>query len=168
MQAGYSMLTDDILPVERLDGEFIARFGYPQMRLWPDEARHFLGTYEELPRAHPAYSKRRVPVGQGGFGSFSCTSIPLACIYLPQRHTTEDQTKIEIARVSQREAIIELVRHSFVAHMTEALGWQPRRLEFFSQLIRTTPVRRLCYPSTFEHLPCVRDAILQDVHSLLA
>ena len=70
MQAGYPLLTDDILPVERRHGAFVGRSGYPQMRMWPDEARYFLGHYHNLERVHPALSKRRAHVGPDGFGTF--------------------------------------------------------------------------------------------------
>ena len=39
LQAGFPLLTDDVLPVEEAGGTFLARPGYPQMRMWPDEAR---------------------------------------------------------------------------------------------------------------------------------
>jgi hypothetical protein len=167
MQAGYPLLTDDILPVEHRHGAFIGRSGYPQMRLWPDEAQHFLGHYQDLERVHPAYSKRRVPVGPDGLGAFCDTSQPLACLYLPERRDpTEHGTEIEIIPVSPRDAVIELVRHSFTPRVVEAIGLQPQRLEFFAQLVQQAPMRRLVYPSGFEHLPRVREAILKDLESL--
>ena len=41
MAAGHPMLSDDVLPIQDVDGELRARSGYPQMRMWPDEAAHF-------------------------------------------------------------------------------------------------------------------------------
>ena len=72
-------------------------------------------------------------------------------------------TEIEITPISPRDAVIELVRHSFVADIVEALRWQSRRLALFAQVADQTPVRRFVYPSGFEHLPRVRDAILEDL-----
>ena len=54
MQAGHPLLTDDFLPVERGDGLYLGRPGYPTMRMWPEEAEHFLGSYEDLGLVHPA------------------------------------------------------------------------------------------------------------------
>jgi len=167
MQAGYPLLTDDILPVERHRGTFVGRPGYPQMRMWPNEAQHFLGYYQDLERVHPAHSKRRVPVGPNGFGTFCDMAQPLACLYLPERRDPrEGGTEIEITPVSPRDAVIELVRHSFTPRVVEAIGLQPRRLDFFAQMVQQVPMRRLVYPSGFEHLPRVREAILEDLETL--
>ncbi len=163
MQAGHPMLTDDLLPVEASREGFLGRPGYPQMRLWPEEAEHFLGHYEDLEIVHPLYEKRRVPVGPVGFGTFCDEASPICCIYLPERR---DQGGIEIAPVSRREGVIELVRHSFAAPLVEAAGLQPRRLDLFAAMVREIPVRRLLYPGGLERLPQVRDALLKDLRGL--
>ena len=164
MQEGHPLLTDDILSVERGQDTFLGRPGYPNMRMWPDEAQHFLGRHDDLGFVHPALSKRRVPVGPGGYGTFCDEPQPLDRIYLPERRDpVEGSAEIEITPVSPPDAVIELVRNSFAATIVEALGWQPRRLGFFAQMVEEVPVRRLVYPSGFTHLPPVRDAVLADL-----
>jgi hypothetical protein len=168
MQLGYALLTDDILPLEHVDGRFRGRPGYPTMRMWPDEAGHFLGDYGALELVHPRLTKRRVPVGPGSFGSFCSRPQPLACCYLPERRRAADEdTDIEIASLSPRNAVIELVRHSFSARMVEAAGLAPQRLELFTAMARLVPMRRLTYPSGFEHLARIRQAILDDLEVLV-
>ena len=45
VKGGYPLLTDDILAVGKGEGPgFFARPGYPQMRMWPDEAEYFMGS----------------------------------------------------------------------------------------------------------------------------
>ena len=51
-------------------------------------------------------------------------------------------------------------------HILEAPGVQPPSLDFFTQLVQQVPMRRLIYPSGFEHLPRVREAVLEDVGSV--
>ena len=41
-----------------------------------------------------------------------------------------------------------------------------RRLEFFARMVQQVPVRRLVYPTGFEHLPRVRETILEDLDAL--
>ena len=164
MQAGHSLLTDDVLPIESSPGTFLGRPGYPTMRMWPDEAQHFIGHYEDLELVQPALSKRRVPIGTDTFGSFCDEPRPLACIYLPERRQPEEgASEIQITPVSPRDGVIELVRYSFVAQIVEPLGWQSQRLPLFAQLARQVPMRRVAYPSGFQHLPYVREAILADI-----
>lgn len=167
MQVGYPLLTDDVLPVERREETYVARPGYPQMRMWPGQAHYFLGRYEDLEVVHPAYSKRRVPVGEGGLGAFHEEPAPLACLYLPERRDpAEWGTKTEVNRISRVEALISLVGQSFIPHTVEALGLQPQRLDFFASLVSELPVRRIVYPEGYDLLPEVRHAILSDLSQL--
>jgi hypothetical protein len=162
MRAGCELLTDDLLPVEERSGTFLGRPGYPQMRMWPDEAVHFLGGYEGLSLVHPELSKRRVPVGPDGYGAFCDDPLPLACLYLPER-LPDSEVPVEIREVSPRDALIELVRHSFSPYLVEAAGLQPARFDFFARLVTKVPVRRLSYPTGFSRLPEVADAVLRDL-----
>lgn len=167
MDLGRPLLTDDILPVERRKCVHVGHPGYPQVRMWPDQARRFLGSYEDLDIVHPSYSKRRVRIGEDGFGTFSETSIPLRCLYLPDRRDPADWgERIEITRLSRREGLMALVGQSFAAHIVEALGMQLRRLGLLAALVGEVPVCRITYPNGFEHLPRVAYAILDDLARL--
>jgi hypothetical protein len=160
LQAGHPLLTDDILPIEESAGTFLGRSGYPQMRMWPDEAAHFLGGFEDLPRVHPQISKRRVAIGEGRWGTFQESALPLAALYVPERR---EGGPIEIEPLSRSAAVIELVRQSFSPHLVQAVGLQPSRLDLFARLVRQVPVRRLLYPSGFERLPEVVAAVRGDL-----
>jgi hypothetical protein len=163
LQDGFPLLTDDILPVEERPGRFFGRPGYPSLRFWPEEAQHFLGHHESLPRVHPELAKRRVSLRRDRLGSFHDQPAPLACIYIPERRDpTVHGQAIEITAESPQRAMIELVGQSFIARAVQAVGWQPRRLACFARLLGRVPVRRLAYPSGFEHLPLVREAVLKD------
>lgn len=167
MQDGCPLLTDDILAVERRGEVFEGHPGYPQMRMWPEQARHFLGRCEGLEIVHPAYSKRRVPLGKGGLGSFCSQQLPLGCLYLPERRDPAEQgIEVEFAPVSRVEGVMALVGQSFIPNTVQGLGLQPRRFGLFSSLLSRVPVRRLIYPDGFEHLPRVRRAIMEDLADL--
>jgi hypothetical protein len=164
---GYPLLTDDVVSIEYSLGTFLGRPSYPAMRMWPEEAQHFLGHYADLELVHPMLSKRHISVGSGGFGTFYNTPRPLACIYLPERNGPADRRgDSQITPIPPRDAVLELVRHSFTPRAVEALGLQPTRLATFTRLVQGIPVRGLAYPSGFENLPSVLDAILQDLASL--
>ena len=167
MQAGHPLLTDDILPVERRQEAFWGRPGYPQMRMWPDQAQHFLGYYEDLDIVHPAYPKRRVPVGENGLGAFCEVPQPLACLYIPERRDPDArETQVEITPILGVEALTSLLGQSFALGIVEALGLQASRFSFFASLASQVPMRRLVYPEGYEQLPRVRRAILDDLLGL--
>lgn len=156
---GASLLTDDLLVSDEQDGVWKVRPSYPLMRMWPDEAEYFLGSYAGLPRVQENSEKRSVAVGEGGFGTFHDAARPLTCIYLATR--VEGMATVEIQPVSRGEALIELVRHSFSPRLMEAVGLQPPRLARLARLVQSVPVRRLVYPSGFERLEEVASRILK-------
>jgi hypothetical protein len=164
VQLGNPLLTDDIMPVEEYNGTFFCRPGYPCMRMWPDEARFFLGRHDDLEIVHPWFDKRRVPVGEEGFGTFCNTKQPIKALYLPRRLESSDDILIE--PVPPRDALIELVRNSFSISIVEALGLEVQRMMFFSRMVVQVPMRRLSYPSGFKHLRRVNEAILGDLAGL--
>jgi hypothetical protein len=162
MQGGFPLLTDDVLAIASGADGFSGRLGYPQMRLWPREADHFWGPAANFPRVHPHASKVRVPIGTG---VFDAADKPLAGFYLPARRPADEDTAVDFRPVAPRDAVIEFIRHSFVAPLIEAAGWHASRLDFLARLAAEVPVKHLIYPSGLEHLPRVRDAILADLEN---
>ncbi len=169
VENGSSLLTDDILAVEDTGNEMMARSGYPQMRMWPPVAEHFLGPrWSDLPTVHPDLSKRRVGVGSqlGGWGRFCTEPRPLRRLYLPQRLEDQDADEtIQIKALSPRNSVIELIRHSFLPTLTAGLGWEGRRLGLLSKVAEKLQVCRLTYPSGFQHLDRVRESVVADLGS---
>lgn len=173
VQSGCPLLTDDILPVEYFAepvcGKSVyGRPGYAQMRLWPDQAAHFVGDYHNLLRVYPEVTKRRVPIGPNGWGRLCDVPQPIGCLYLPERRDSEcyDSERcgktVEIQSVSRRDAVIELVRESFAAPILQAMGILPQRLALLSKIVQHVPVRRLIYPDGVSYLPQVCQAIQLD------
>lgn len=165
MRLGKPLLTDDLLPIEERQERFLARAGYPQMRLRPDAAEHFLS--DGLRRVPRRLGKLWVPVGPDRLGAFHAEAAPAGCLYLPERLPPGSGTgEIRIAPLSRREAVIELVRRSFSPFLVEAVGLQPERLGRLGRLVGQVPVRRLLYPSGLGELPRVCQALLADLEAL--
>ena len=138
--------------------------GYPAMRLWPAAAQHFCDEWQSLPRVLPALEKRRLVVGEEGWGSFCPAAQPVRCIYLPERG--EDFVRsgtIKVLPIPPAEALITLIQHSFSARLIEAAGLAPQRLERLAEIAGQIPLRRLAYPAGYAHLPAVCKAILADL-----
>jgi hypothetical protein len=165
MRRGFPLLSDDLLGLEPSDAGIEVRPGIPSMRMWPDLAREVLGDeWETMPLAHPRYDKRRVAVGPAGFGRFLDRNCPLKRLYLPQRRDPDEHgPNIEIVSMPPAEVIFGLLRGSFLPRLTQAAGFTPARMQIFAALTQRVPVRRLIYPSGFEHLHRVSQRILEDL-----
>lgn len=162
MRMGSALLTDDFLAVTLDDDTAVGHPGFPQMRMWPDLADHFLGAHDHLPLVLPDTEKRRVPVETDGLGAFCTAATPLRRLYLPVREEDPDAS-IRVEPVSAQQALIELVRESFLSTILEKTGLHAQRFARLATLVGQVPMARLVYPSGFERLPDVCGAILDDL-----
>lgn len=167
MQAGHSLLTDDILAIDVAlsdqggPGAIVARPGYPQMRMWPDNAEHFLGASRArgLDVIHPAYPKKRVVVGgDHGFGRFAEAVAPLVAVFLPERQAGDAETVVEA--VGAADAVLALLRNTFSAHAVLIPSLQSSRLERLGALVEALPISRLAFPSGYDRLDAVIDRLV--------
>ncbi|MDD3926108.1 MAG: hypothetical protein PHT33_05570 [bacterium] len=167
MAAGYPLLSDDILAVSVQDGMAEARPSYPQMRLWPAEAEHFLGTGTALEEVYPGFPKLRVPVGEGGFGAFHHQPCPLSRIFLPQRRPPEETGGgIIVAPLTPGEALLELLGHSFLSDMVDGPDWRAEQLVRLGRVVTGVPVYRLFYPDGFQYLPFAAEAVADELRRI--
>jgi hypothetical protein len=160
VKRGARLLSDDILPVHPSPGGgVVARPGYPQVRMWPDEVRRFAGDPGRYPLAHPDHDKRRIPVSV--LGSFHGEPVRLACLMVPERRP-EPGADIVLERLAGAEALMTLLRASFAAAVLEHMPeMQARRLSLVARILRSVPVYRLRYPAGFDRLPRVHAKIMQ-------
>ncbi len=161
VQAGHPLLADDLVVLDPAGDALAILPGPASMRMWPDEAAHFVPDWESLPRVHPEIEKRVVAVGEGGWGAWCFEPRPLARLYLPDRR--ESDAEIAIEPVRGAEALWELARRSYLPQMVLALGLQPARLPILARAAQQGRLSRLSYPSGFEHLPRVVAAIEADL-----
>ncbi|MEF8797069.1 MAG: hypothetical protein V5A48_11490, partial [Salinivenus sp.] len=152
------LLTDDILVLDPERETVVGRPSYPQMRMWPEQARHFVGDRTEaLPRVVPHLSKRRVPVGPEGFGTFRDTAAPLTHLFLPEYRSDVEDVRID--PLPPQEAVAALLQHAFLPNTVEDLGLADRRLPVLTALADQAQVARLVYPEGAEHLPAVAETL---------
>ncbi len=163
LERGAALLGDDVLAL-RCDADgCVGLPSYPELRLWPPAAERLLPGRMATARVHPELDKQVVAVGEGGFGRFRASAARVARIYLLERE--ERAGRIELRATTPRDAVIDLLRCSFTPFLAEAAGRRALRLERLAQLAETVPVRRLSFPSGFERLPEVRQAVLRDLEA---
>ena len=160
---GYSLATDDLLGLTPTPGGYLASPGYPQMRMWPEQARHFFGhdRFERVKRANP---KLRVPVGRGSFGAFDGAVRPLAALYAPQRH---DGDEVTFQNLPAGPAMFHLARTSYLVGIVEGAGLAVRRFAILGDLVARVPVRVVRYPNGLDRLPEIAERIADNARSLV-
>jgi hypothetical protein len=157
---GYSLLTDDLLLVSQRSGRPEAQPGPPRIKLFPWVARRCLGLTGEGVPMNNGSEKLVLPLAEHHHQS---RPVPLRSVYvLSGPREVFRKQRIQTTTFSQREAFVELIRHTFNHVVTD-----PRRLQrLFSeslQLASRVPVKRISYPRDLALLPEVRQRILADL-----
>lgn len=167
--AGHPLVSDDIsglsvapAPPEGSgedDGPsaVICRRGFPQVKLSPDQARFFVGRSDGFERFHPGFEKLGVPVRD--FGAFAADDLPVSCLYVLNRGPV-GPAPVTIEPLAPGEALVHLVRHSFLFKIVEQTSLRVPRLERLGRIVRGVRVARLSYPSGLDRLADVRTAVL--------
>ena len=160
LQAGYKLLTDDLLLLREAPSGLLAYPGPPRIKLFPTIAREFLGGQDE---GTPMHSQARKVVIRLPADKICSRPVPLRAIYsLGFRSEEEAGGQVQIAQLSSREAFFTLVNNTFNYLILDAGRLQRQFLET-SFLVNATAVRTLTYPRELSLVRMVRDAILQDI-----
>jgi hypothetical protein len=160
LRAGWTVLSEDLIAVD-VAGEAVAvRPSIPAIRLWPETIREVLGLeVEPLRRVDPRFDKRWVSIPMDSGPPFE----RLTRIYELNRVASGGAVAIEPRRAS--EAILAMTRDTFTPRSVVALGWHGARLERLAACARAARFARLTYPSGYEVLPRVLDAVATDMRS---
>jgi hypothetical protein len=150
---GCDLVADDIVPIELADdGTARVYPGSPHCKLWP-HAAGFLGfDLDALPRLQPDLEKRDARA----IGPFSLEPLPLRRVYV-----IAYGDRVEVEPVEPREALLELVRHSYLLRFLLASGTHGPHFRQCSALVHSVGLHRLTRPADIERLPLVGE-LLED------
>ena len=148
---GHRFLTDDVLAVDVEHGRTVAP-GIPELKVWPDTATALGHDPDAMPRLHPREQKRARRLKRG----FAHRPVPLDRLYV-----LAEGEGPAIEPLFPREALVELLRHSYGARTLQAI----RTAEHFRQCARVAaeiPVARLRFPRSFTLLDRVARLVEED------
>ncbi len=107
VELGMSLITDDLIAVSRSSRPAEAHPGFPEVRLWPDEAELRFGSSDGFAKAHPRYEKLRIPLD---ISKFAGGPAPLTGLYV----TLPPEAKASsIEPIEGPDALFHLMLNSF-------------------------------------------------------
>ena len=163
LDAGYSVLTDDMLVLERDRDHFYGHPGPPRIKMFPAMARRVLRGNISGRRMN--HATRKLIIRLAG-KQLADQKVPLRAIYVLNRpSTTRKSTRVAIRRMPDRKALLKVLTNSFNTVDVEP-GRVRRQFTFAAELCRHVPIRRLSYPRKVRLMSQVRDAILADLAQL--
>jgi len=154
LQAGYPLVTDDLLVLVRRGVGYTVEPGMPSIKLDPSVARRLLGALPGGPRMAPGAAKRIVSLPP----SMSVRNpLPLRALYVLTRGRS-----VRITPVTQAAAFLEILRDAFNTVLLDSARLASQ-FRFARRLASTVRVRRLAYPRRLAGLERVREAVLEDL-----
>lgn len=160
LQAGYPLLTDDLLVVKEAGGSFVAYPGPPRIKLFPEVAKSLLGDWVEGTPMNNLTPKLIIPLERHRSHH---AAAPLKAIYVLTHPGAGSRCKrVTVRRLSQRRAFLELLKNTFNTIVVEAERLKGQFV-LAAEIASKVPIKLLSYPRTLPSLPSVREAILSDL-----
>lgn len=152
---GFRFLTDDGLLLERCDSGYQVMPSHPSIRLWDDSQQALMNA--DVLVAPPVQFTSKVRFLAGEDVVFCDQPRPLRRVYFLGAGTSPQLT---FEQVKPAEALIELVKHSFLLDIEER-DMLAAQFDEFSNLVSQPMCYRLDYPRRYEDLALIRQAIVK-------
>jgi hypothetical protein len=161
LQSGYRILTDDLLLLQTNSGQVVAYPGPARIKLFPPDARRFLGSESRSVPMNTATQKLIIPLdGERRW----LTPVPLRVVYSLSRSDDTDSSTIRVEPLSPRQAFLELLKNTFNRRIVDPSRLM-RQIQNASRLAGLLPVRRVSFPWISSRVPAIQEAILFDLSS---
>lgn len=160
LQAGYPLVTDDLLAIRWQGRRPVALPAYPEIRLWPATGRRLIREFGALPAVMPSTKKRRLDP-RNYPGGFARHPVSIQVIYELQPSKAIRRPQSQPLR--PREAFMALTRHRYnTTLLNEPI--LTRQFHALSLLADRVSVRRLLVPRQADaDLRKLPDLILKDL-----
>lgn len=158
LQAGYRLLTDDLLVVKEEDRGFIAPPGPSRIKLFPEVAKRLLGEGIRGTPMNHLTPKLIVPLTRN---QVCAGPVPLRAIYVLEPPAPRGP-RITIRPLSGRAAFLQMIKHTFNPVIVEPERLR-RQFDVAGRLASQVPIKSLSYPRSLGRLRAVREAIESDL-----
>ncbi len=161
-QEGCPIVSDDVVSLAEVDGQFQVHPAYPYLCLWPESVEALFGSADALPRFSGTYDKRCLSLEKKNL-KFESRQLPLRAIYVFGER--RDERAPAISAMPAQTAFLALVANTFA---TNALEPALRAKEFatLGRLIPRIAVREVVAHSEPKQLPALCKLIREDVEGL--
>lgn len=162
-RCGHRFITDDAITLEVSNSGALMHPSQPELRMVPHQAEFLLGSTRGLKSIIPG-REAKLGVAVTRLGSMQMDALPTSVLYMPKRRKSmPGDLSVRIETLSPARALLALQAHPSAGAELLAHRLPETLLQQLPELLRHVAVRRIEYPSGFEHLPRVYDAIRDDL-----
>ena len=160
LEAGFTILTDDLLVIEINGLDFIAQPGPARVKLFPEPAELLLPGQSEGATMNPTTPKLVLPLIDSQTWSKAAPINNLFVLNAPDNDTPTDE--VVICRLSRRQACIKLVENTFNT-VIQGPARQLQQFDMATELAAGLQINSLAYARDLSKISRVVDAVLADV-----
>jgi hypothetical protein len=157
-QAGFSVITDDVLPLDLNPDTVHVWPAFPHLKLLPQSVT---SVFQEDPDAHPRLDPQGEKRSRSVRRGFPSKALPLQCIYVLD-WAKDNCSAVQIDPLHGQDACIELLRHTFALRMLQQSAPTHDQLAFMSQVASRVHVRRLIRPVNLDQVATLPEVIVED------
>jgi hypothetical protein len=166
LKTGATLLTDDLLRLAPHGAGYLAFPGPPRIKLLPHAAKELVSWRWNGSPMNPLGEKLVIPLPAS---RIALEPVPLAALYalsepLADGSGEADPDAIIIRHLSQREAMIEILAHTYNKRVLDHARLI-RQFQAAQVVASAVPVRVLSYPRRLERILEVRDAVCRDLET---
>ncbi len=159
LQAGYPLLTDDLLVLEEGPAGFAAHPGPARIKLYPQTGLRFLGPGSQGTPLNNRTDKMIYPLPDGLHAE---AAVPLGAIYALQPASAPSGASVAIRDLAPREAFLEAVRNTFNKQIIDPHRLK-RQFELTRRLLSRVPMRSISFPADLSAPAEVIESVVADL-----
>jgi hypothetical protein len=162
LKTGATLLTDDLLRLSPHGAGYLAFPGPPRIKLLPHAAEELISWRWSGSPMYPQGEKLVIPLPAA---QIAPQPVELAALYaLSEPEESDDPQAVSVRPLSQREALIELLAHTFNRKILDHARLI-RQFQAAQAVAAAIPVRVLAYPRQIERIFDVCDAVRRDLEA---
>ena len=158
MQAGYPLISDDVIAVNYENGVPHVYPAYPQQKLWQESLNHFGISSDQYSTLHDEYDKFAIPVGD----RFYNQPVPLAGVFELVKTDAPEASIIELNRL---ERLHIMLAHTFRGAIVPRLGLKQRHFSQFAALAGELDAYQIQRSTTAFTAPAIMEKVVQIIQS---
>lgn len=155
---GHKILTDDICPIQFIDGKPYALSGYPQSKLWEDSLEQMKIQYDHLQHIRSGIHKRRIPI----IDAFVKEPTEIKALYILNTHNKDVVESFEVDNANKFRLIKNM---TYRRYLLKDMGVQSCHFMNVSQLATYIHIKRIVRPRKFSITEVV-NTITSDLKNL--
>ncbi len=155
MQRGYSVLSDDVVPV---NAKKCAVPGFARIKIWQDTADSLRIDTQKLKRIAPELEKFNYPVPN----QFVSTPLPIKWIYILDKH---EDSEFVIETVSGMDRFEYLNNNTYRRHYLNGVNLNMSHLEQCGDLASSVHLAKIRRPNSGFFVDQLMDEILDDIRN---